>query len=143
MKKARHLLKEKSIQQIYSVTPQQTVYQALQLMADKNLGAVLVMEGHHLVGIFSERDYARKVILLGKASASTPISEVMTAKLMVIHPDTDVDHALTLMTEKRIRHLPVLDGDNVVGILSIGDLVREKMADQEFTISELSHYIYG
>ncbi|UXY16221.1 CBS domain-containing protein [Chitiniphilus purpureus] len=143
MKTARHLLDEKSLRDTISISPQATVYQALQLMAEKNVGAVLVMEGQQLVGIFSERDYARKVVLMGKTSAGTPVSEIMTRKLVVVAPDTPVDTCLGLITEKRIRHLPVLDGERVCGVLSIGDLVREKMADQQFTIDQLSHYIYG
>ncbi|TJZ71693.1 CBS domain-containing protein [Chitiniphilus eburneus] len=143
MNTARHLLADKQIHDIISISPQATVYQALQLMAEKNIGAVLVMEGKHLVGIFSERDYARKVVLQGKTSAGTPVADIMTRQLMVIPPDTDIDTCLALMTEKRIRHLPVLNGDEVRGILSIGDLVRAKIADQQYTIEQLSQYIYG
>ncbi|WP_348943915.1 CBS domain-containing protein [Chitinibacter sp. FCG-7] len=142
MKTARQLLGDKAEQRIISVSPNSTVYQALQIMADHNIGAILVMDGETLTGIFSERDYARKVVLMGKTSAGTPISEIMTHKLLCVPPNASVDDCLGLMTEKRIRHLPVMDGEKVVGILSIGDLVREKIADQEFTIDQMAHYIY-
>jgi CBS domain-containing protein len=143
MKTARQLLGDKAEQRTISVSPTATVYQALQIMADNNIGAILVMDGDKLVGIFSERDYARKVVLMGKTSAGTPISEIMTHKLLCVPPNATVDDCLGLMTEKRIRHLPVLDQDQVLGILSIGDLVREKIADQEFVIGQMAHYIYG
>ncbi|KAF0814575.1 Arabinose 5-phosphate isomerase KdsD [Andreprevotia sp. IGB-42] len=142
MKNVRQLLASKELHSTMSVPPQATVYQALQILAEKNIGALLVMEGEQLVGIFSERDYARKVILMGKTSAGTPVSEIMTRKLICVSPGVTVDECLGLMTEKRIRHLPVLDGEKVVGILSIGDLVREKIADQQFTIDQLEHYIH-
>lgn len=143
MKTARQLLGDKAEQRTISVSPNATVYQALQIMADNNIGAILVMDGDKLVGIFSERDYARKVVLMGKTSAGTPISEIMTHKLLCVPPAASVDDCLGLMTEKRIRHLPVLENDQVLGILSIGDLVREKIADQEFVIGQMAHYIYG
>jgi CBS domain-containing protein len=142
MKTARQLLASKAKHDTISVTPTASVYQALQMMADANIGAILVMEGEKLVGIFSERDYARKVVLMGKTSAGTPVSDIMTHKLLCVPPSATTDECMGLMTEKRIRHLPVLDGDKVLGILSIGDLVHEKMADQEFTIEQLEHYIY-
>lgn len=142
MKTARQLLAAKAKHDIVSVTPTATVYQALQMMADANVGAILVMEGEQLVGIFSERDYARKVVLMGKTSAGTPVSEIMTHKLMCVPPSATTDECMGLMTEKRFRHLPVLDGDKVLGILSIGDLVQDKIADQEFTIEQLEQYIY-
>ncbi|STQ89005.1 CBS domain-containing protein [Iodobacter fluviatilis] len=143
MKTARQLLAEKAIDNILSVTPQASVYQALQVLAEKNIGALLVMEENHLVGIFSERDYARKVILMGKTSAGTPVSEIMTRKLLCVPPTATVDECMAIMSEKRIRHLPVLDGDKVLGVLSIGDLVREIIEEQKFTIAQLEHYIHS
>ncbi|WP_373974287.1 CBS domain-containing protein [Chitinibacter sp. SCUT-21] len=143
MKTARQLIGDKAERRTVSIAPSGTVYQALQIMADNNIGAILVMDGEKLVGIFSERDYARKVVLMGKTSAGTPISEIMTHKLLCVPPTATVDDCLGLMTEKRIRHLPVLENDKVLGILSIGDLVREKIADQEFVIDQMTHYIYG
>ncbi|QLG89536.1 CBS domain-containing protein [Chitinibacter bivalviorum] len=142
MKTAHHLLADKADHRTISVSPNATVYQALQIMADHNIGAILVMDNDKLVGIFSERDYARKVVLMGKTSAGTPVSEIMTHKILCVSPQTSLDDCLGLMTEKRIRHLPVVEGNLVKGILSIGDLVREKIADQEFTIDQMSHYIY-
>ncbi|AMC35687.1 MULTISPECIES: CBS domain-containing protein [Betaproteobacteria] len=143
MKTARQLLAEKAIDNILSVTPQASVYQALQVLAEKNIGALLVMEENHLVGIFSERDYARKVILMGKTSAGTPVSEIMTRKLLCVPPSATIDECMAIMSEKRIRHLPVLDGDKVLGVLSIGDLVREIIEEQKFTIAQLEHYIHS
>ncbi|MEN9658425.1 CBS domain-containing protein [Iodobacter fluviatilis] len=143
MKTARQLLAEKAIDNILSVTPQASVYQALQVLAEKNIGALLVMEENHLVGIFSERDYARKVILMGKTSAGTPVSEIMTRKLLCVPPSATIDECMAIMSEKRIRHLPVLDGDKVLGVLSIGDLVREIIDEQKFTIAQLEHYIHS
>ncbi|AZN36974.1 CBS domain-containing protein [Iodobacter ciconiae] len=143
MKTARQLLAEKAIDNILSVTPQASVYQALQVLAEKNIGALLVIEENHLVGIFSERDYARKVILMGKTSAGTSVSEIMTRKLLCVPPSATIDECMTIMSEKRIRHLPVLDGDKVLGVLSIGDLVREIIEEQKFTIAQLEQYIHS
>ncbi|MBY0444943.1 MAG: CBS domain-containing protein [Burkholderiales bacterium] len=143
MKTAQQLLAEKAIDSILSVSPQASVYQALQVLAEKNIGALLVMEEDRLVGIFSERDYARKVILLGKTSAGTPVSEIMTRKLLCVPPAATIDECMAIMSEKRIRHLPVVDGDKVLGVLSIGDLVREKIDEQKFTIAQLEQYIHS
>ncbi|BCL76436.1 inosine-5-monophosphate dehydrogenase [Jeongeupia sp. HS-3] len=142
MKTARHILAEKKISGTLSIEPQATVYQALQLLAEMNIGALLVMEGDSLVGMFSERDYARKVVLMGKTSAATPVSEIMTRKLICVPPSSTVDECMALITEKRIRHLPVIENDKVLGVLSIGDLVRETIADQQFTIDQLVYYIH-
>jgi CBS domain-containing protein len=143
MKTARQLLQEKSRQAIFSVPPNSTVYQALQLMAEKDIGAVLVMEGEQLLGIFSERDYARKVVLQGKTSAGTPISDIMTKRVMFAKPTHTTDECMAIMSERRFRHLPVMDGDKVLGVLSITDLVREQIAEQQFMIEQLAHYIHG
>ena len=143
MKTARQLLQEKSRQAIFSVPPTATVYQALQLMAEKDIGAVLVMEGEKLTGIFSERDYARKVVLQGKTSAGTPIVDIMTKRVMFALPSQTVDECMAIMSEERFRHLPVMDGDKVIGVLSITDLVREQIAEQQFLIEQLEQYIHG
>ncbi|MBM5574617.1 CBS domain-containing protein [Deefgea sp. CFH1-16] len=143
MTTARQMLAAKNKHDTVAVSPNATVYQALQMMADANIGAILVMENDKLVGIFSERDYARKVVLMGKTSSNTPVSEIMTHKLLCVPPNATTNECMGLMTEKRIRHLPVLDGDTVLGVLSIGDLVHEKMAEQEFTIEQLEQYIYS
>ncbi len=128
---------------IYSLRPDASVYEAIKMMADKHVGAVLVLTGDVLVGILSERDYARKVILQGKASKQTPVSEIMSQPVHVITPDCTVDEAMSLMTEKRIRHLPVLEAERVTGVISIGDLVRSIIESQEATIQHLHGYITG
>ena len=129
---------------IWSVSPDETVFDALKLMAEKNIGAVLVMNGDALVGILSERDYARKVILLGKSSKDTLVSEIMTARVLCVRADLSVDECMVLMTSKGIRHLPVLgDQDRVVGVVTIGDVGKAIIAREQFTISQLEHYITG
>jgi CBS domain-containing protein len=135
----RDLLRGKSA--VYSVGPNDTVYDALHLMADKNIGALLVQSGDTVEGIFSERDYARKVILLGKSSSQTLVREIMTTHVICVAPDWTVDQCMALMTEKRIRHLPVMDQDRLIGVISIGDVVRAVVDEQQFTISSLQRYI--
>ena len=126
---------------VYSVKPDDTVYDALRLMADKNIGAVLVRSEERLDGILSERDYARKVILLGKTSKETLVSEIMTTEVVSVEPGWTADQCMALMTERRVRHLPVLEQDALVGIVSIGDVVRAVVDAQQFTISSLESYI--
>ncbi|MEL6446417.1 MAG: CBS domain-containing protein [Pseudomonadota bacterium] len=142
MTTARDILDDKG-HDVFAVAPGDTVLDALQLLADKGVGALLVMEADKLVGIFTERDYARKVILAGKASRDTPISEVMTAKVLYVGPDRTVDECMALMTDIKARHLPVLEGETVLGVLSIGDLVRVKIREQNFLIDQLRQYIAG
>lgn len=142
MQTASQLLKQKAQHSVLAVAPHATVFQALQVLADNNIGAVLVMDEGKLVGIFSERDYARKVVLVGKTSAVTPVAEIMTSRVLCVPPSATASECMAIMSEKRIRHLPVMDGDNVLGVLSIGDLVSAKMAEQEFTIKQLEEYIY-
>ena len=125
------------------MTPGTSVFDALKLMADKNVGAVLVMEGSQLAGIFSERDYARKVILKGKSSKEMTVQEIMTEKVDCISLSQTVRECMTLMTEKHHRHLPVVDEERVVGMISIGDVVKAIISDQEFTIEQLESYITG
>jgi CBS domain-containing protein len=129
--------------EVYSVAPQVTVFDALRLMAEKNIGALLVMSDERLVGIFSERDYARRMILEGRASRETPVSEVMTAEVFVISPETSASECMVHMTERRVRHLPVVDGGRVVGVISIGDVVRTVIEDLRFSIHQLESYIQG
>ncbi|MFO1381035.1 MAG: CBS domain-containing protein [Chitinivorax sp.] len=143
MKNAKQLLQDKLRPGIFSVPPDATVFQALQLMAEKDIGALLVMENETLLGIFSERDYARKVVLQGKTSAATPIRDIMTAKVVFARPSSSIDECMALMSERRIRHLPVMDSNVVVGVLSITDLVRAQIAEQQFVIEQLEHYIHG
>lgn len=138
----RHLLQEKG-GQIWSIGPQATVYQALELMADKNAGAVLVLENGKLTGIFTERDYARKVVLKGKTSKTTTVGELMTTEVLYISPDGTMEDCMALMTEKRTRHLPVMENGKLVGLVSIGDIVKAIISDREFTIRELERYITG
>ena len=128
---------------VWSVTPDATVYEALELMAEKGIGALIVLEGQALAGLFSERDYARKVILEGKSSKDTPVREIMSARVLCVGPEQTVQDCMGLMTEKRIRHLPVLNGDQIVGLVSIGDVVKAVIADQEEVIEHLEHYIMG
>ena len=127
------------------VSPNDSVFHALTLMAQHNVGALMVLDGEQLVGIFSERDYARKIILHGKSSKETLVSEIMSDKVAYVTPATTLDECMALMTEKHFRHLPVLseDDNSVVGIISIGDLVKETISSQQFLIKQLEHYISG
>lgn len=129
--------------EIFSVSPDATVYDAVKLMADKNVGALLVLEDGKLVGLISERDYSRKIMLKGKRSRETDVREIMSTQLTVIPPNEPVDRCLRLMTDKRIRHLPVLDGEKVVGVISIGDLVKYVIECQSAAIDHLESYIHG
>jgi CBS domain-containing protein len=137
------LLRSKG-REVWTTRPDATVFDALVLMAEKNIGAVLVMDGDTLVGILSERDYARKVILLGKSSKETLVSEIMTPRVLYVRGDQNIDECLALMTDKRVRHLPVLNGDDrVVGVISLGDVGKAIIAHQVFIIAQLEHYITG
>jgi len=128
---------------ILSVTPEVSVYEALELMSNKDISAVLVLEGERLVGIFTERDYARKVALRGRNSKDTRIRDVMTQNLLTVSPSQDVDDVMSIMTENRFRHLPVVDRGLLVGIVTIGDAVKAVMEEQRQTIAQLSSYISG
>jgi len=129
--------------QVWSVTPQSTVLDALRMMAEHEIGAVLVLQKEELLGIITERDYARKVVLAGRSSKDAKVSEVMTTNMVCVAPERSVDECMALMTDKRLRHLPVLKDRRVVGLISIGDLVKSKIDDQEFTIAQLQSYIAG
>jgi CBS domain-containing protein len=142
MTSVAHLLHAKG-HAVWSIPPDASVYEAIKLMADKGVGALLVMEGQKLVGIVSERDYARKVILQGKSSRDTPVRDIMTDKVFYVRPEQTVEECMALMTAQRIRHLPVLDGDRVIGVVSIGDLVRAVISEQEVRIQQLEQYIMG
>lgn len=142
MSTVRQLMRTKPAE-VWTVEPQASVYGALELMADKDIGAVLVVEHDRLVGVFSERDYARKVVLHGKSSRNTTVGELMTQLVYYVRPEQTTEECLALMTSKRIRHLPVMEGDRLVGIVTIGDVGKEIMSQQEFTIRNLEIYITG
>ena len=125
------------------VTPNDTVYHALSVMAQHEVGALLVLEGEQLVGIFSERDYARKIILQGKSSKETLVKEIMSDRVAYVTPSATLEECMALMTDRRLRHLPVVDGGNLIGLVSIGDLVKDIISEQEFIIHQLEHYIAG
>ncbi len=142
MKLVQHLLDAKG-NDVISISPDASVLDAVKLMADKGVGSLVVMEGSELKGIVSERDYARKVIIKGRSSESTAVGEIMTAEVMTTTADQTVNQCMTLMTEKRIRHLPVVDGASVVGMISMRDLVQAIISDQQEEIEQLEHYISG
>ena len=142
MKTVQQMLQGKA-QRLLSVHPEATVYDALQLMAQADVGALVVLDGERLTGIFSERDYARKVILFGKSSRETLVREIMTEKVLCVRPDQTVDQCMALMTDKRVRHLPVLDHKRVTGVISIGDVVKEVISEQRFMIEQLENYIHS
>jgi len=129
--------------EVWQISPDSSVYEALQLLAEKNIGALLVLRNGKLVGVVSERDYTRKVALHGKTSLKTPVKEIMTDTVVAVASESTVEEAMAIMTDKHIRHLPVLEGDKIVGVVSIGDLVKAIIADQEFTINQLEKYISG
>jgi len=129
--------------QIWAVAPEATVFDAIRLMSSKNVGALVVMEQKRLAGIISERDYTRKVILKGKSSRDTEVREIMSAPVVVVSPEHSVEECMRIVTEHRVRHLPVLDGDRVVGVVSIGDLVKWIISAQSTTINQLEGYITG
>ena len=140
MKTVNNIIQNK-YKSTFSVSPDTSVLDALQIMLDKNISALLVMDGTLLRGIFTERDYARKIILVGKSSKATPIKEVMTEKLVTIDLGTSIDQCMQIMTDRRIRHLPILENGLVIGIISIGDLVKFVIEDQKQTIEQLQNYI--
>ncbi len=142
MRTVRQLLEAKS-PAIHAIRPEAPVLEAIRLMADARIGAVLVMDGPRLVGILSERDYARKVVLQGRSSADTPVQDIMTSRVLTTTPADTSDRCMQVMTEHRIRHLPVLDGDDVVGVVSIGDLVKAVIEDQRVELDSLQRYIAG
>ncbi|NEU08897.1 CBS domain-containing protein [Flavihumibacter sp. R14] len=142
MGKVRNILQSKN-NSTFSVNPDSTVFEALELMVEKNVGALLVMEQENFIGIFTERDYARKVILKGKASKETPIREIMTEDPITVSPDNSIEDCMRLMTNKFIRHLPVVDNGKLIGIISIGDVVKFIIEEQRFIIENLEHYITG
>ena len=142
MKTVRQLLQGKS-PALFTIHPDASVFEALKLMAEKNIGALLVVENDKLVGIISERDYARKVILLGKSSHDTPIKEIMTERVVHVHLGNTIEECMALMTDKHVRHLPVIENEKLLSVLSIGDLVKETISEQQFMIKQLESYIHS
>ena len=143
MKSVAEILRSKPDQTVYSIAPGASVFDALRLMADKNIGSLLVVEEGKIAGIFSERDYARKVILMDRSSKQTAVREVMTSSVMYARPDQTNEECMALMTDNRLRHLPVIDNGKLLGVVSIGDLVKDIISEQQFTIEQLQHYIQG
>ena len=143
MKKVAQILRSKSDPAVHTVAPTASVFDALKLMAEKNIGALLIVEGETIVGMLSERDYARKIALLGRSSKETPVSEVMTYPVMYVGPQQSTEECMALMTENRLRHLPVLDDGKLIGLISIGDLVKDIISEQNFVIEQLQRYISG
>jgi CBS domain-containing protein len=137
----RQLLDGKG-RQVFSIGPGAAVLDAIRMMAERHVGALLVMQGESLCGIVSERDYARKVILMGRSSADTPVRDIMSTPVITVQPDTPVENCMQIMTEQRVRHLPVTDGGRVVGMVSIGDLVKAVIAEQQQQIEQLESYIH-
>lgn len=140
MTTVRLLLKEKG-HNIFTVGPDETVFDAIRKMADENIGSLVVCEGKKLIGIITERHYARNVFLKGRASPSTLVKDVMETQVVFVRPDQTVDECMAVMSEKRVRHLPVMDQGKLIGIISIGDLVKHIISDQKFTIDQLTHFI--
>ncbi len=142
MTTVRQLVNQKGAK-IWSIQPDATVFDAIARMAEKDIGSLVVMDGDELVGIITERHYARNVVLKGKASPATPVRDIMEKHVITARPEQSVEECMTIMTEMRVRHLPVFEGRKPIGIVSIGDLVKSIIGDQKFTIDQLEHYIHG
>jgi len=140
MKRVRDVLQVKG-SKVFTIDPDASVYDAIKIMADQRIGALVVLQGEHLVGLISETDYARKIVLQGRTSANTRVREIMTDRVLYVSPDQDISECMALMTEKRFRHLPVMDNDKLSGLISIGDLVKSIIDEQLFTIEQLERYI--
>jgi CBS domain-containing protein len=143
MKSVATILNSKPDPTVYTIDPTASVFDALKLMAEKSIGALVVTEGEQVVGIITERDYARKVILMARSSEETPVRGIMTSSVMYVRPDHTSEECMVLMTENRLRHLPVMDSGKLVGLISIGDLVKDIISEQKFMIEQLEHYITG
>ena len=143
MTTAADILKSKPDHSVHTIAPSASVFDAVQRMAEKNIGALVVVEDERVVGIVSERDYARKVVLLARSSRDTPLRDIMSSPVMWVRPDQSSEECMALMTEHRLRHLPVMDGGRLIGLVSIGDLVKDIISEQQFIIEQLEHYISG
>ena len=143
MKSVAHILKAKADQRVYSIAPGASVLDAVKLMAERNIGALVVMEGEKIVGIITERDYARKIALMARSSKDTPVRDIMTTSAMYVSPLQTNEECMALMTETRVRHLLVVDSGKLIGLVSIGDLVKDIISEQKFIIEQLEHYITG
>ena len=143
MKSVAEILRSKPEQAVHTITPSASVFDAVKLMAEKSIGALLVMEDLKIDGIITERDYARKIVLMGRSSKETPVRDIMTAPVMYVRPDQTNEECMALMTDNRVRHLPVIDNGKLIGLISIGDLVKDIISEQKFIIDQLEHYIKG
>ena len=143
MKNVAHILQSKPSQAVHSVTSQTSMYDAIKLMAEQNIGAVLVIDYGKVTGIVSERDYARKIVLAGRSSRETPVADVMSSPVMSVRPETSTQECMAMMTGRRLRHLPVIDGERLIGMISIGDLVKDIISEQSYMIEQLQDYISG
>jgi len=143
MTSVAQILKSKPNEGVYTVAASDSVYDAIKLMAEKHIGALVVTDGDNIAGIITERDYARKVVLMDRSSKATPVSDIMSRAVRFVRLDQTSDECMALMTERRMRHLPVIDHERLVGMVSIGDLVKNIIAEQQFTIQQLEHYISG
>ena len=143
MKDVAHILKSKPDQTVYTIAPTASVFDAVKLMAEKNIGALLVMEGEKIVGIITERDYARKIVLMARSSKDTPVRDIMASAAMYVRPVQTSEECMALMTENRLRHLPVMNGGKLIGLISIGDLVKEVISEQKFIIEQLRTLHHG
>ncbi|HOL45675.1 MAG TPA: CBS domain-containing protein [Candidatus Saccharicenans sp.] len=138
----KQMLEEKG-SEVWTISPEATVYEALKIMADKDIGALIVVQNDQVVGIISERDYARKVMLRGKSSLDTPVKDIMSTEIYYVEPEVSAEECMALMTEKRIRHLPVMENGKLIGVISIGDAVKSIISTQKVTIEHLQNYIMG
>jgi CBS domain-containing protein len=143
MTSVAQLLNSKPNQEVFTIEAADSVYDAIKLMADKQIGALIVKENGAIAGIVTERDYARKVVLMDRSSKNTPVRDIMSSAVRFVRPDQTTEDCMALMTERRMRHLPVLDNEQLVGMVSIGDLVKAIIAEQQFTIQQLEHYIHS
>ena len=143
MSNLAHILNLKADHTVYTITPTATVFEAVKLMAEKNIGALVVVEGGKVVGMITERDYARTIELMARSSKTTAVCDIMMTPVIYMLPDQTSEECMALMTERRLRHVPVIDKGKLIGLISIGDLIKDVIAEQKFTIQQLQHYITG